>query len=62
MSTESTEAVEQQELDRYECASCGYVYEPAKGDNLGNIAAGTAFETLPDVALPSLRCPQASFQ
>ncbi|NEQ34529.1 MAG: rubredoxin [Leptolyngbya sp. SIO4C5] len=39
--------------DRYECRSCGYVYEPAKGDNTANIAAGTPFSQLP----ASWRCP-----
>lgn len=49
MSTE----VDPQALDQYECAACGYVYQPTKGDNTSNIAAGTAFEELPD----SWRCP-----
>lgn len=38
---------------RYECRSCGYVYEPAKGDSAGKIPAGTSFEDLPD----TWRCP-----
>ncbi|MBR8827112.1 MAG: rubredoxin [Gomphosphaeria aponina SAG 52.96 = DSM 107014] len=37
----------------YECKSCGYVYEPSKGDSKSNIAGGTKFEELPD----SWRCP-----
>lgn len=37
----------------YECRSCGYVYEPAKGDNQGNIPSGTLFEELPS----DWRCP-----
>lgn len=37
----------------YECRSCGYVYVPAKGDNQGNIAAGTQFTELPN----DWRCP-----
>mgnify|MGYP005850726197 CR=1 FL=1 len=49
----STEALDPKTLDRYECAACGYVYEPAKGDNTGNISAGTAFEDLPEV----WKCP-----
>lgn len=39
--------------DRHECAACGYVYEPQKGDDRSNIAAGTAFEDLPK----NWRCP-----
>ena len=27
---------------------CGYIYDPATGDPTGGIAAGTAFEDLPD--------------
>ena len=37
----------------YECRSCGYVYEPAKGDDRGNIPPGTPFEDLPS----DWRCP-----
>jgi rubredoxin len=37
----------------YECRSCGYVYVPSKGDNQGNIAAGTSFTELPN----DWRCP-----
>ena len=37
----------------YECRSCGYVYVPSKGDDRGNISAGTRFSELPD----DWRCP-----
>jgi rubredoxin len=37
----------------YECRSCGYVYVPSKGDNQGNIPAGTLFTELPS----DWRCP-----
>jgi rubredoxin len=37
----------------YECTSCGYVYEPSKGDNNRNIPPGTPFEELPN----DWRCP-----
>ena len=40
-------------LDRHECRSCGYTYEPLKGDSAGKIPAMTRFEELP----PSWRCP-----
>ena len=40
----------------YECRSCGYVYEPAKGDNQSKIPAGTLFEELPN----DWRCPVCS--
>lgn len=40
-------------LDRYECETCGYVYEPDKGDDRHQVAAETPFEEIPD----SWRCP-----
>ncbi|MEB3335650.1 MAG: rubredoxin [Cyanobacteriota bacterium] len=39
---------------RFECRSCGYVYDPAEGVRKLGIAAGTPFEAL-DVI--SFRCP-----
>lgn len=41
---------------RYECRSCGYIYEPEKGDDAGGIDPGTPFEEL-SVAW---RCPVCS--
>ena len=35
-------------MDKYVCTVCGYVYDPAKGDPDSGIAAGTAFDDLPD--------------
>jgi rubredoxin len=49
----STEALDPKTLDRYECGGCGYIYEPAKGDNTSNTPAGVAFEALDE----SWRCP-----
>lgn len=33
---------------RYVCTQCGYVYDPAEGDPMNAVPAGTAFEDLPD--------------
>ncbi|WP_404791270.1 rubredoxin [Altericista sp. CCNU0014] len=33
---------------RYECESCGYIYDPSEGDPDGNIEPGTPFEKIPD--------------
>jgi rubredoxin len=44
------------EMDRYECRSCGYSYEPVKGDDRAKIPTGTAFEALP----VNWRCPVCS--
>lgn len=43
-------------MQRYECRSCGYTYEPIKGDQQGKIAAGTPFEELP----ATWKCPVCS--
>ncbi|MEC4803118.1 MAG: rubredoxin [Jaaginema sp. PMC 1079.18] len=53
--TDSTQeqTLAEQAPSRFECRSCGYVYEPTKGDNTNNIPPGTRFEDLP----PSWRCP-----
>lgn len=41
-------------MDKYECTICGWVYDPEVGDPVGGIAAGVAFEDLPDDWV----CPQ----
>jgi len=33
---------------RYQCAICGYIYDPDEGDPHSGIAPGTAFEDIPD--------------
>lgn len=35
-------------MKKYVCDVCGYVYDPAVGDPDNGIAAGTAFEDLPE--------------
>jgi len=35
-------------MDKWKCTLCDYVYDPMVGDEDGGIAAGTAFEDLPD--------------
>ena len=34
-------------MKKYVCKVCGYIYDPAKGDPDGGIAAGTPFEAIP---------------
>ena len=34
--------------NRFQCAACSYIYDPAAGDPDGGIAPGTAFEDIPD--------------
>ena len=35
-------------MKKYICTVCEYVYDPAVGDPDNGVAAGTAFEDLPD--------------
>ena len=35
-------------LQKYICANCGFVYDPASGDPMNHVAPGTAFEHLPE--------------
>ena len=37
-----------EQLKKYRCTVCGYIYDPAVGDPEGDIKPGTAFEELPD--------------
>jgi len=35
-------------MQKYLCVPCGYIYDPAEGDPDSDIAAGTAFDALPE--------------
>ena len=35
-------------MKKYKCLLCGYIYDPAAGDPDNGVAAGTAFENLPN--------------
>ena len=35
-------------MQKYRCDICGYVYDPAVGDDAAGVAAGTEFADLPD--------------
>lgn len=39
---------EKDNMDKYICTVCGYIYDPAEGDPDGGIAPGTAFEDIPN--------------
>ena len=41
-------------MRKFQCALCGYLYDPEKGDPDQDIAPGTAFQDLPD----NWVCPQ----
>jgi rubredoxin len=38
----------EEEMESWQCVICQYVYDPAEGDPANGIAAGTAFEDIPD--------------
>lgn len=40
-------------MDRYLCTTCGYVYNPEKGDPDSGIDVGTKWEDVPD----DWKCP-----
>jgi len=40
--------VKKEESVKYQCAACGYIYDPAKGDTDSGIKPGTKFEDIPD--------------
>lgn len=35
-------------MQKYECTVCGYIYDPAVGDEDSGIEPGTSFEALPE--------------
>ncbi|MGD0017448.1 MAG: rubredoxin [Verrucomicrobiia bacterium] len=50
-------------MDKYRCLVCGYIYDPKKGDPVGNIKPGTAFEDLPDDwQCPDCHAPKSQFE
>jgi rubredoxin len=41
-------AIGKENVIRYICTQCGYIYDPKQGDPMNNIPAGTDFKDLPD--------------
>jgi rubredoxin len=41
-------------MKKYKCTVCGYIYDPEKGDPDNGVAAGTAFEDIPNTWV----CPE----
>ena len=49
-------------MTSYVCDVCGYIYDPSEGDPDSGIAAGTAFENLPeDWLCPVCGAPKDQF-
>lgn len=38
----------EENMAKWECRVCGYIYDPAKGDPDNGVNPGTAFENLPE--------------
>jgi rubredoxin len=50
-------------MKKYKCTICDYIYDPAQGDPDSGIAAGTAFEKLPeDWVCPVCGAPKEDFE
>ena len=50
-------------MKKYQCQACSYVYDPEKGDPENGVAAGTAFEDLPDDwCCPDCGAPKDMFE
>ena len=48
---------------KYRCKVCGYIYDPAKGDDTQGIKSGTPFENLPDSWIcPECGAPKSEFE
>ena len=39
---------EDEDMDKYECTVCGYIYDPVKGDPDNGIEPNTSFDELPE--------------
>lgn len=51
------------EMEKWVCVVCGYVYDPEKGDPDSGIAPGTAFENIPeDWVCPLCGVTKADFE
>ena len=61
---EDAEPTENPDTHRFECRSCGYVYDPAEGVKKVGIEAGTPFSALDVVSFrcPVCRSPVAAFR
>ena len=50
-------------MKKYECQLCGYIYDPALGDEDSGVEPGTAFENLPgDWVCPLCGAEKSDFE
>lgn len=49
-------------MKKAKCTVCGYVYDPKKGDSVGNIEPGVEFDDLSDDwVCPICKAPKSKF-
>jgi len=52
-----------EEMDKYQCTVCGYIYDPELGDLDNGVEPGTPFESLPDEwECPVCGAPKSDFE
>jgi rubredoxin len=50
-------------MAKYVCTICGYIYDPAQGDETQGVVPGTAFEDLPGTwTCPVCGAPKSDFE
>lgn len=50
-------------MQKYECAACGYIYDPAEGDPDNGVKPGTPFEDIPgDWVCPFCEAEKSQFE
>jgi len=50
-------------MEKYKCSVCGYIYDPAKGDEDGGVSPGTPFAKVPDGwVCPACGAPKDMFE
>lgn len=50
-------------MDKYRCIVCGYIYDPAIGDDTQDINPGTSFMDLPETwCCPECGAPKSDFE
>ncbi len=52
-----------EEMEKWKCKVCGYIYDPENGDPDGDIPPGTPFDKLPDTwVCPMCGAPKDMFE
>jgi rubredoxin len=51
------------DMEKYKCTVCGYIYDPEKGDEDGGVSPGTPFAKVPDSwVCPACGAPKDMFE